>query len=234
MRELAVGDIHGCAAAFHALLELIKPEPADTIILLGDYINKGRDSCEVIDTILELNRQCTVVALAGNHEKMLIRARAEPETLGEWLKQGGEATLDSYQRHGYRREIEGIPAAHWKFFTEQMLDYWETEDSIFVHATIDPELDLAEQPDFLLFWQRFKNPTVHQSGRRIICGHASQKSGWPAVFDNGICIDTWACGGGWLTCFDVGEQSFVQCNADGERRVFDLQDLADDAADEQI
>lgn len=231
MRELAIGDIHGCVRAFRTLLEILKPEQADTIVLLGDYWDRGPDSCGVIESILELNRRCTVIALAGNHEKMLLRARSEPETLGEWLRQGGDATLDSYSRHGYAREIECIPAEHWKFLAEQTLDYWETENSIFVHASIHPELGLDEQPDFLLFWQPFTNPTIHKSGRQIICGHASQKSGMPAVFDRGICIDTWAHGGGWLTCFDTIQQTFIQSSESGEHRTFDLQAITRDGDD---
>jgi hypothetical protein len=179
-----------------------------------------------IDMILELNRRCTVIPLAGNHEKMLLRARSEPETLDEWLREGGHTTLDSYKRCGYARDIEAIPAHHWKFLSEQTLDYWETDDCIFVHASMDPDLDLPEQPDFLLFWQPFTDPTIHKSGRRIICGHTSQKSGLPAVFDGGICIDTWAYGGGWLTCFDTVHESFIQSNDSGGLRTFDLPTLS--------
>lgn len=227
MRELAFGDIHGCARAFRTLLDILKPGPSDTIILLGDYIDRGPDSCEVIDMILELNRRCTVIPLAGNHEKMLLQARAEPQTLGEWLKQGGQATLDSYSLRGYGGTIEGIPAHHRNFLSEQLLDYWETDDSIFVHASIDPDLDLSEQPDFLLFWQQFTDPTLHKSGKRIICGHTSQKSGLPALFDGGLCIDTWVYGRGWLTCFDPADETFIQANDSGEHRSFDLATLSD-------
>jgi serine/threonine protein phosphatase 1 len=227
MRELVIGDIHGCARAFKTLLKILNPERDDTIVLLGDYIDRGPDSCGVIDTILELNRICTVVALAGNHEKMLLSARSEPALFSEWLKQGGAATLDSYTRCGYAKGIDNIPIHHWKFLSEQTLDYWETEKSIFVHATIDPELDLYEQPDFLLFWQPFADPTVHKSGKQIICGHTSQKSGLPAVFDSGICIDTWAYGGGWLTCLDTLQQTFTQSNELGQYRTFDMRTLKD-------
>jgi serine/threonine protein phosphatase 1 len=226
MRELAIGDIHGCARAFQTLLDVLRPERTDTIILLGDYIDRGPDSCEVIDMILELNRRCTVIPLAGNHEKMILRARTDPEMLAEWLIQGGQTTLDSYKRHGYAREIDAIPACHWQFLAEQTLDYWETDDSIFVHASIDADLDLPDQPDFLLFWQPFTDPTIHKSGKRIICGHTSQKSGLPAVFDRGICLDTWAHGGGWLTCFDTVHDSFIQSNDSCEHRTFGLRTVS--------
>jgi serine/threonine protein phosphatase 1 len=225
MREFAIGDIHGCARSLRKLLEILKPHQSDTIILLGDYIDRGADSCDAIEMILELNRQCTVVALAGNHEKMFLRAQSEPEMLTEWLTQGGRATLDSYRRRGHERDIASIPRPHWQFLAGQTLDYWETDERIFVHASIDPELDLPEQPDFLLFWQPFTDPTVHKSGKQIVCGHASQKSGLPALFDGGICIDTWAYGGGWLTCLDTLNQTFIQTNEAGAHRTFDLQAL---------
>ena len=175
--------------------------------------------------ILELNRKTTVVALAGNHEKMMVRARSEPEMLNELLAHGGKATLDSYRRSGYAPQIGAIPDRHWDFIADQTLDYWETDDRIFVHGSIDPELDLNEQPDFMLFWQPFANPTVHKSGKQMICGHASQKSGLPAVFEKGVCIDTWACGGGWLTCLDTIEGTFLQTSERGEHRAFDLHSL---------
>jgi len=236
MRELAIGDIHGCARSFGALLEILKPDRSDTLVLLGDYIDREPNSCDVIDLILELNRRCTVIALAGNHEKMLLRARSEPEMFAESLIQGGHATLDSYMHRGYAREIDAIPCRHWKFLLEQTLDCWETDGCIFIHASIDPDLDLLEQPDFLLFWQPFADPTVHKSGKQIVCGHTSQKSGLPAVFDRGICIDTWAYGGGWLTCLDTIQQTFIQSNERGEHRTFDLQSLtnSDDEASTQL
>ena len=110
---------------------------------------------------------------------------------------------------------------HWKFLNEQTLDYWESERHIFVHASIDPELELDEQPEFLLFWQPFRDPTVHKSGKQIVCGHTSQKSGLPAKFAGGVCIDTRAYGGGWLTCLDTRARTFVQTNERGDCRTLD-------------
>lgn len=226
MRELVIGDIHGCDRAFTTLLEAIEPEQTDTVILLGDYIDRGPDTYAVIETILALNQRCTVVALAGNHEKMLLQARSEPRMLTEWLIHGGRATVDSYARRHHERSIESIPAAHWHFLSEQLLDHWETDRHIFVHATVEPDLDLKEQLDHVLFWQFFIDPTRHKSGKSIICGHTSQRSGLPSIFDKGLCIDTWACGGGWLTCFDTTRDTFIQCNNSGQRRTFSLQMLA--------
>jgi len=233
MRELVIGDIHGCARSFGKLLEVIAPQPADTVILLGDYIDRGPASREVIEMILDLNRKCTAIPLAGNHEKMLLRACSEPESFDEWLRQGGDATLGSYARWAGAEDLSAIPRHHWDFLRNQLLDYWESEKQIFVHATVAPDLDLDEQPDFLLFWQRFASPTVHRSGKQLICGHASQKSGWPALFHHGICIDTWACGGGWLTCLDTSAEMFMQANENGEYRSFTIQTLTDEDSPQQ-
>jgi serine/threonine protein phosphatase 1 len=225
MRELAIGDIHGCARAFENLLEIVQPARSDTVILLGDYVDRGPDSCGVLEMILDLNRRCTVIALTGNHEKMMLQARSEPLSIGEWVKLGGEATLDSYHRRGLGRGLGAVPESHWQFLEEQTLDYWQTDRHIFVHASLDPQLDLEEQPEFLLFWQPFTDPTLHKSGKPIICGHTSQKSGLPARFAGGICIDTWAHGDGWLTCFDTLGGKFVQTNRLGQQRAFDLDAL---------
>jgi serine/threonine protein phosphatase 1 len=225
MRELAIGDIHGCVRAFEGLLEIIQPTRSDTIVLLGDYVDRGPDSCGVLDMILELNRSCTVIALTGNHEKMMLQARSELHTIGEWVKQGGEATLNSYHRRGMGHGLNAVPKPHWQFLEEQTLDYWQTDRHIFVHASLDPKLDLDEQPEFLLFWQPFIDPTEHKSGKPIVCGHTSQKSGVPARFTGGICIDTWAHGGGWLTCFDTSAGKFIQTNERGEHRTLGLDAL---------
>lgn len=227
MREFVIGDIHGCLNALNRLLEIIQPRKSDTIVFLGDYVDRGWDSCGVIDTIIDLNQKCTVVSILGNHEQMMIESRNDGEAYKQWLNQGGRATLHSYGRRGLGWDLQGVPKAHWDFLTEQVLDYWETDRNIFVHASLDPELDMNEQPDFLLRWQVFRDPTRHKSGRQIICGHTSQRSGWPAIFGGGVCIDTFAYGGKWLTCFDIGSQKFIQTNERGEHRLLDAPSLKD-------
>lgn len=219
MRELAIGDIHGCARSFETLLEAIQPQRSDTIVLLGDYIDRGPDSRRVIDMILELSGLCTVVPLTGNHEVMLQRAALDPAVLKEWLRHGGIETLRSYGQDGRPVGLGDLPPRHRQFFREETLDYWESDECIFVHASLDPKLDLDEQPDYLLFWQTFADPTVHKSGKQVICGHTAQTSGVPAVFDYGICIDTWVYGKGWLTCLDTREKTVTQANERGQLRI---------------
>jgi serine/threonine protein phosphatase 1 len=225
MREFVIGDIHGCAGALRALLDLVQPEKTDTFVFLGDYIDRGPDSCAVVDTIIRLHQACNVIAIAGNHEKMLLESRESTAALKEWLVQGGRATLESYTRHGQGEGLAAVPPNHWEFLAERTRAYWETDKHIFVHASLDPDLDMDKQPDWLLLWQTFSDPTRHKSGKQIVCGHTAQRTGWPARFDGGICIDTYAYGGGWLTCFETTKRSFWQTNELGGHRTFDLDTL---------
>ena len=68
-RTIAIGDIHGCSVALDALLEAIRPRPADYVVTLGDYINRGPDSRGVIERLIELENQCRLVPLLGNHDQ---------------------------------------------------------------------------------------------------------------------------------------------------------------------
>ncbi|MDJ0562930.1 MAG: metallophosphoesterase, partial [Microcystis sp. M49629_WE12] len=74
MRTLAIGDIHGCSKALDHLLEIVNPKPQDTLITLGDYVNKGRDSKGVIDRLISLHKQGNLIPLKGNHEIIMLQA----------------------------------------------------------------------------------------------------------------------------------------------------------------
>src|SRR5918912_452221 len=108
-RTIAIGDIHGCSTALDALIEAIRPRPEDTIVTLGDYINRGPDSRGVLDRLIDLGRRCRLVPLRGNHEEMLAEALAGSYSLDYFLGIGGDATLDSYGP-GYDPAI--IPGEH--------------------------------------------------------------------------------------------------------------------------
>ena len=66
-RTIAIGDIHGCADELEQLLQLIQPTADDTLVFLGDYIDRGPDSQRVINTVIGLRETCEVVTLVGNH-----------------------------------------------------------------------------------------------------------------------------------------------------------------------
>ncbi|HZV06316.1 MAG TPA: metallophosphoesterase family protein [Gemmataceae bacterium] len=231
MRLLAIGDIHGCLTAFNTLLDAVAPEPDDQIITLGDYIDRGPDSRGVLDRLIDLHAGGRVVALRGNHDIMMLEAR-NGHDLG-WLAVGGKETLLSYgiteseidtleEGDSYFGDPNGllarIPQRHWEFLEEDCLPYYETEKHIFVHANLYPYLQLDEQPDYMLYWERLVEANEHISGKTMICGHTRQKSGVPLDLDTSICIDTNVYDGGWLTCLDVRSGRIWQANERGETR----------------
>jgi len=218
MRTLAIGDIHGCNTALSQLLRVVQPTRYDRLIFLGDYIDRGPESRQVIDSLLELKKTCSAVFLRGNHEVMMLGSRESFLKSDVWQSYGGLEMAFSYGSN-FGKDWEGaIPDSHWGFF-EQTARYFETERHIFVHACLDPELDLAEQPDWLLFWEFFDRIKPHKSGKRVICGHSVQHSGQIKDLGFAACIDTGAAVGGWLTCLDVDSGQYWQAKQNGESRM---------------
>ena len=202
MRTLAIGDIHGCHVALITLLELVEPKPPDRIIFLGDYIDRGPASRQVVESLLKLGRQHAAVFLRGNHEVMILDAREDVLKSNLWQSYGGLEALESYDAIFKQDWAEFIPSTHWKFF-EQTARYFETQSHIFIHACLDAEIDMDDQPDWLLYWEFVDRLRPHKSGKRIICGHSPQQSGQILDLGFALCLDTGAVNGGWLTCLDV-------------------------------
>lgn len=214
MRTLTIGDIHGCHAALSALLAEVRPEPTDQLIFIGDYIDRGPASRAVIHTLLELRKACSTVFLRGNHEVMILDARGDSTRASFWQSYGGLETLISYGGNydNYGPDwVNAIPVAHWEFL-ERTTRYFENNRHIFVHACLDPELEMGEQPDWLLFWEYFDRLQPHCSGKQIICGHSPQRSGQIKAVGFAACIDTAPASGGWLTCLDVDSGKYWQAN----------------------
>jgi serine/threonine protein phosphatase 1 len=218
MRYLAVGDIHGCHKALTTLAAFVPFQPDDVVIALGDYVNRGPDSRAVLDWLIANQMRINLVALRGNHEIMMLEARKGGGAFQVWLDCGGDATLASYAGTGDAGQLNDVPEAHWQFLEEETRAWFETKTHFFVHANAYADYPLKEQPDFMLYWERFDNPRPHESGKIMICGHTSQKSGKPLSVGHAVCIDTWAYGNGWLTCLDVQSGQYWQANQQGETR----------------
>ncbi len=215
-RLIAIGDIHGCSAALDAILAAIDPKQDDTIVTLGDYVDRGPDTKGVIDRLIALGEKCQLVALHGNHEEMMLDVVRAGQPPYRWLQYGGVETLDSYRFAG---DMSVIPDEHHSFFAA-MRDYYETDEHFFVHANYDPELSLAEQPRQLLRWQKLTDytPGAHRNGKKAVVGHTRDRDG--EIVDLGylVCIDTYCYGGGWLTALDMRSGKIWQSNLDGMLR----------------
>ena len=214
-RTIAIGDIHGCKSALERLLVEIQPTKEDTIIGIGDYVDRGMDSAGVIETLLGLVSKCRFVPLIGNHELMMYQAiHNGRKDFDFWYQHGGSTTLASY---GGR--LENIPQHHlaflghcWRFF--------ETETHFFIHANYDAGLPLEEQPDELQFWQHIRDvpPELHLSGKIAIVGHTPQVEGEIRDFGHVKIIDTFCYGDQFLTALDVESGDYWQASNWGDFR----------------
>lgn len=225
-RHLAIGDIHGCINALSSLVDFVSLRPDDTIVFLGDYVDRGPDSRAVLDFVIELGRSHHLVPLRGNHEVMMLDSREKKSWFHAWLRYGGEATLRSYSSSvDSPVSFDDVPDEHIDFLENELLSYYECESHFFVHASADSNLALEDQTDPALYWRRYNDPIQHCSGKVMVCGHTIQQSGLPASNEHSICIDTWAYGDGWLTCLDVASGRIWQSNEAGDRRSFMIDEI---------
>ncbi|HUR47871.1 MAG TPA: metallophosphoesterase family protein [Candidatus Saccharimonadales bacterium] len=217
MRTLAIGDIHGCYTSLTSLLSRVAPSTDDQIIFLGDYIDRGADSRGVIELLASDSIKGRKVFLRGNHEVMMLDARANPIDSHNWLGCGGFETLLSYGVKVTADWASAVPETHWQFL-EKTSPWFETEKNIYVHGGADPDLDMSAQRALYLYWSRFEQIRPHKSGKKIICGHSPQMVGVPEVSLSAICVDTGAVFEGWLSCLDVGSGEYWQANEEGSTR----------------
>lgn len=102
-RILALGDIHGCNQALVLLLSLVQLTAIDTLVVLGDAIDRGPESRQVIDQLLSVKQTCKLIFLMGNHEQMLRDVLMGQGLFGAWQDVGGRETLHSYGGGGDRK-----------------------------------------------------------------------------------------------------------------------------------
>lgn len=223
MRTLAIGDIHGCFRSLDTLATFAAITSDDRLITLGDYVDRGPDSRLVLDWLIDRYSTGTLIPLRGNHELLMLAARESDRDLEAWLACGGDAVFSSYRSD----RLDDIPPEHWAFLTTSLRSHFCTKTHFFVHANACADIPIAEQPEFMLYWESFGDPAPHESGLTMVCGHTPQRNGKPLTVGHAICIDTWACGGGWLTCLDVSSGRCWQANESGDTRRFWLDDGPD-------
>lgn len=171
MSIIAIGDIHGCPLSLDALLEKLAPTPEDTLLFIGDYIDRGPDSKGVIDRLIRLQDEQDCIFLKGNHEELLIGYLDRGE-YDLWAINGGIQTLASY---GLSGEGDDLPADHVEFMRNTKL-FHETEEFLFVHAGIRPNLTVAENvaanDPMVFLWERghLKVPETPWE-KTVVCGH---------------------------------------------------------------
>lgn len=219
-RAYAVGDIHGRLDLLDALLAAIERDnaarpPSNTLLVfLGDLIDRGPSSRQVIERLLTLARPAVrTVFLSGNHEEVLLRLLAgETGLLAGWLQFGGSEFLRSYgiRPSEYRRlpEVEAlarlkaaIPPEHATFLGG-FADTLKFGNYLFVHAGIRPGTDLALQSQTDMRWIR--QPFLDDdSDHGFVVVHGHTIASEVVTRANRIGIDTGAYRSGVLTALGL-------------------------------
>lgn len=219
-RAYAIGDVHGRLDLLEDLLSLIeqeirdRPKPKTSIIFLGDLIDRGPESAQVIERLRTYSPpNASAHFIMGNHEEVMLRVLAGEEGLvTSWLRFGGAATLRSYgvdprefpgmaSKDLAARIRKAVPLEHVQFL-ESFADSILFGTYLFVHAGIRPGIDLAEQSQSDLRWIRepFLNDMTDH-GFVVVHGHTITNE--VEVAANRIGIDTGAFCTGILTALGI-------------------------------
>lgn len=214
-----IGDVHGLLPQLKIIFSRIFPLRKsdginDHLIMLGDYIDRNIDSHKVIDLLIEKKKKFKnkILLLRGNHEKMFLESikngRSNPSNYDLWLLNGGDKTLMGYlQRKGLPLENawnlsrdrlkDLVPQEHVDFLENQLIDYIETDEYIFVHGGCDPLEALKNQNLDILLWDRSLNSFVKKMyihkkklpwNKTIITGHNGDETS-PFIYDKYIMLD---------------------------------------------
>ena len=214
-RVYAVGDVHGCYDLFVELLQRIdqdnaqRPEADVYLVLLGDLINRGPASYQVLSLVADLTvGGSQFVALRGNHEATLVAAwHGSAAACRQLHRMGIKQTLASYGVDTTDYDMwdidqlialvqQTISPQHIAFI-EQMPLMWTCGDFVFVHASLEPGRSLDEQSEATLLWSRQPYQPGKSDVTAVVHGHANLLE--PANERHRICVDTSAHRTGVLT-----------------------------------
>lgn len=211
-RRIVIGDVHGHYQSLEKLLASLELRHQDRVYFLGDLIDRGPQSAEVVELVIRHGHGCVL----GNHEAMMLDVirygAAAEELLQAWLYSGGQNTLRSYQN--------AIPQRHLKWLRERPL-YLDLGDYWLVHAGVDPRLALEQQTAEICCWIRDEFHSCRQPyfpQKTIVTGHTitftlpeippgkvAQGVGWLGI-DTGV----YHRRSGWLTALDLDRQWIYQ------------------------
>jgi serine/threonine protein phosphatase 1 len=229
-RTFAIGDIHGERAALDRLLARLPPlSPDDTLLFVGDYVDRGPDSRGVVEKVQALVEECPakVITLRGNHEDMWLECWRMPNlgfllprgngcvnmfrsyTGGEPLAEGEDIGLEELELLFAVRAW--FPQALHHFMSATRL-WYEDEHAIYVHAGLEGEDEDWKHPSQSspksLMWMREPDFFAGYRGKRLIFGHTPTRDLDPpaqGVWRRGdlIGIDTGAGKGGYLSAIEL-------------------------------
>lgn len=185
-KVFAIGDIHGNIELLNVLLTKWNPDN-EQLVFLGDYIDRGKSSYQVLNRVLELSKKYGAITLSGNHEELFLNWLNNPEELSPFYihpKVGGAATIDSFyqntadeklKEYSFVEIAEKIKSDFVEIveFVQGLLMYYHWEPYLFVHAGIDSNVENfldTKEKDFLWIREEFSQ-IPHKAKEIVIFGH---------------------------------------------------------------
>jgi serine/threonine protein phosphatase 1 len=192
-----IGDIHGLDDLLSAALAEITARSrgqAGFIIALGDYVDKGPQTRQVIERLLPgIGGGWSFVALKGNHDAMMVEGLRDPAKLDGWLEKGGDAALASYGG-----DPAAVPQAHIAWLDQLQLMHVDAH-RLYVHAGVEPGVPLDRQSETTLLWKRYPKGDADGFGElHVVHGHDNDPDG-PLLYQGRTNLDTAAWRTGRLT-----------------------------------
>jgi serine/threonine protein phosphatase 1 len=255
MKTFVVGDIHGRCAQLLNLLDMLPRDPqSDTLVFLGDLIDRGADAPGCVDHVSKLCRENpeTVICLRGNHEQMLLDFREGQSTI--WLTPvtGGERTFQQYTGQSVRVDSEedwekqrllfdaSFPPQHLEFM-QSLPFYYEDEHAIYVHAGLDEGKHPRESAPMSLLWMRDMDFYKNYRGKPCIFGHTPTpllplrgRLGRHGIYisHSAVGLDTGYNHQSPLSCLSLPDFNLYQTFADGREETFQITSFIPDALKE--
>ncbi|MGB9113742.1 metallophosphoesterase [Bradyrhizobium sp.] len=167
---------------------------AGVVVTIGDYVDKGPDSKEVIDRLLSgVGEGVGLVALKGNHDALMVDALRDPSKMAAWTAKGGDAALASYGG-----DPAAVPQTHIDWLDGLRLMHVDAH-RLYVHAGVDPEIPLDRQGEATLLWKRYPKGFPDGFGKlHVVHGHDNCPDG-PLLYEGRTNLDTLAWRTGRLT-----------------------------------
>ena len=224
MQTYVIGDIHGCLDELVRLLEALSLEAPDRLVFLGDYVDRGPNSKEVVSYLIHRQQMGSeeMIFLKGNHEDMFLSYLGLPGKYREmFLYNGGGATLASYgaspRNYSPQEILPLVPQSHLNFL-RQLKSYYVVKPFLCVHAGIHPNKPLDQQDEEEMLWIRDEFIlSRHILPYTVLFGHTPQEQ---VLFHlpYKVGLDTGLVYGNQLSCLELQEKVLFQI-ARGAKKV---------------
>ena len=164
------------------------------IVMIGDYVDKGPNSKQVVERLRLGIAGWHLVALKGNHDAMMVAGLRDPAKFASWMEKGGDTALASYGG-----DPSAVPEAHIAWLDQLPLMHVDA-NRVYVHAGVDPELPLDQQSEATLLWKRYpKGDGAGFGARHVVHGHDNDPDG-PLLYAGRSNLDTAGVADGPADC----------------------------------